>query len=102
MDGREERRVILRRRGDTFERVIREHLGGQLFARGGDVDAWFKLPTIQTGNITYPSWRPYKGCIITNAGDKERIQSRIVEHIRSAPAREREALRRANSSEGKR
>jgi hypothetical protein len=34
---------------------------------------------------------------VTNAGDKERIQSRIVEHIRWAPARESEALRRANS-----
>jgi hypothetical protein len=86
----------------NFESVVRDHLRGELFATGADVDAWFKLPTIQTGNITYPSWRPYKGCIITNAGDKERIQSRIVEHIRWAPAREREALRRANSLAGRR
>jgi hypothetical protein len=76
----------------NFESVVRDHLRGELFATGADVDAWFKLPTIQTGNVTFPSWPKPKVLAITNAGDKERIQSRIVEHIRWAPAREREAL----------
>jgi hypothetical protein len=35
------RGVILRRRDDTFERVIREDLGGALFATEGQVDKWF-------------------------------------------------------------
>ncbi len=37
--------MILRRRGGTFERVIREHLGGALFATEGQVDEYFKHAT---------------------------------------------------------
>jgi hypothetical protein len=34
--------VILRRRDDTFERVISEHLGGALFATEHPMDKWFE------------------------------------------------------------
>jgi hypothetical protein len=43
--------MILRRRDDTFERVIREHLGGELFARKGNVDKYFER---KAGD-----WRPW-------------------------------------------
>jgi hypothetical protein len=34
--------MILRRRDDTFERVISEHLGGALFATEHPMDKWFE------------------------------------------------------------
>jgi hypothetical protein len=43
--------VILRRRDDTFERVIREHLRGELFARKGNVDKYFERKA--------RDWRPW-------------------------------------------
>lgn len=87
--------MILRRRDDTFERVIREHLGGALFAMEGYVDRYFevKCPNLPlTLRVTAEKqWKPLPSTL-----QLWRIQESIDEHIRSAREREFAALRRAN------
>ncbi len=100
--------VILRRRGDTFERVIREHLGGALFATEGQVEQYFKWTDceIERGdNFEAPlsdnklaelnrMWKFVARCF----DGRNEIAERIEEHIRTAPEREAVALRRANGA----
>lgn len=82
--------MILRRR-DDYQRVLRE-LGGQLFARKGNVDKYFYTrPKIGTGVTAMR---------VNSDFDKQanRVRLRVQEHIRSAPEREAVALRAANES----
>jgi hypothetical protein len=81
--------VILRRR-DDYARVLRE-LGGQLFARGGDVDKYFKDEP-EFRHLTYSQM---VSCSLADIA-RARVKIRVVQHIREAPDRERVALRRAN------
>jgi len=96
--------VILRRRGD-YARVLRE-LGGALFATEGQVDRYFNHANEKCKKI-YEQYRAGLALVpdvdflnmewFKNYDvDLERVKSRVVEHVRTAPDREREALRRAN------
>ncbi len=90
--------MILRRRGDTFERVIREHLGGALFARGGNVDAYFnKKSIVEHGDSVADSMDIIIERTLAELR-REKRQRRIEEHIRTAPEREAAALRRAKAA----
>jgi hypothetical protein len=112
--------VILRRRTDTFERVIREHLRGSLFATEHPMDQWFKSRNFtmfenykevdgrvyrqsSPDGMTWGAWEetpypqvPFVKIDLERFYQSNRVQDRVEAHIRTAPEREREALRRAN------
>lgn len=116
--------MILRRRGDTFESVIREHLGGALFATEGQVDRYFPIArlnkrtnefqfidcVIERGdNFELPAsdeeiarlnamWQ----FVMSHEGKHACLADRIQAHIRTAPEREAAALQRANLLEAHR
>jgi hypothetical protein len=102
--------VLLRRSGD-YDDVLRE-LGGELFAREGEVDSYFKPDDAAKNKIFADvaelNRKLSAGETLTLTDfmlgvwvDKQmldlRTHDRIAEHIRWAPAREREALRRAST-----
>jgi DNA-directed RNA polymerase specialized sigma24 family protein len=102
--------VILRRR-DDYARVLRE-LGGQLFARGGEVDSYFSKIydqyRAQSKQVQEPSvdWfmseeRPTDEEVALAVAHivsyrRDKMLREIQEHIRTAPERESAALRLAN------
>jgi hypothetical protein len=109
--------VILRRRDDTFERVIREHLRGELFARKGNVDKYFddfdtekarkalEARKLEVDRMNHELAYDFCGRKESSPLDPEedarilrliRITERIREHIFHASDREAVALRAAN------
>ena len=96
--------MILRRRGDLAS-VMRD-LGGELFAREGNVDKYFKfkLPVPLEGEITelrfiddVPNEEEVSRAVMHLVTyRRNKMLDAIHEHIRTAPERERAALRRAN------
>jgi hypothetical protein len=102
------RSLILRRKSDTFERIVREELGGELFATEGNLDGYFKnnavhniMPVSEAELLdltnTFGLVRAaYPGKLLSipvpprvlTPGFRERIAYTIEEHVRLAGERE--------------
>ena len=88
--------MILRRR-DDLARVMRE-LGGQLFATEGQVDRYFGRGIGDDAIKVQKAWNLQFDVLrdATHVARDYEIKRAIEQHIRWGPAREAEALRRAN------